>query len=162
MKHTTQKSPADMESLLEKYGDMLYRLCLIMLKHESDAEDAVQETFIAYLHKSPSFKDNEHQKAWLIKVATNKCKDILRYQSRHNELNIDDVTEFVTKPKDSDIINALMTLPEKFRVVLVLYYVEGYNTKESAGIINKTQSAVKMRLQKGRRLLEESYRKEQY
>lgn len=162
MKNMSPLPSDSIEDIINIYSDMLFRLCLITLKNSHDAEDAVQETFIAYLHKSPSFKDNEHQKAWLIKVATNKCKDILRYQSRHNELNIDDVTEFVTKPKDSDIINALMTLPEKFRVVLVLYYVEGYNTKEIAGIINKTQSAVKMRLQKGRRLLEESYRKEQY
>lgn len=162
MNNKSTLPPDSIEDIINIYSDMLFRLCLITLKNSHDAEDAVQETFIAYLNKSPSFKDNEHQKAWLIKVATNKCKDILRYKNRHNELNIDDFNEFVRNPTDSDIINTLMSLPEKFRVVLVLYYVEGYNTKEIASIISKTQSAVKMRLKKGRLLLYESYRKEQY
>lgn len=160
MKNTSVRTADSIDKIVNFYGDMLFRLCLITLGNPHDAEDAVQETFIAYLRKDPVFKNDEHQKAWLIKVATNKCKDTLRYKNRHSELNIDDLNEFATTHTDSDIINALMTLPEKFRTVLVLYYVEGYTTKEIAGIINRTPSAVKMRLQKGRRLLEESYREE--
>ena len=68
---------------VERYGDMLYRICLLSLRNTADAEDAVQETFIKYVQKSPDFSDVEHEKAWLITVATNKCHDMLRYRTRH-------------------------------------------------------------------------------
>ena len=139
---------------------MLFRLCLITLGNASDAEDVVQETMIKYLQKAPKFENAEHEKAWLIKVATNKCKDILRCKSRHPMVDIEEIMEFTTDKADSGIIDALMTVPDKFRVVLVLYYVEQYSVEEIAKVIGKTTSAVKMRLQKGRRLLNEIYRKE--
>jgi len=153
--------PADsIEEIMDTYGNMLFRLCLITLGNASDAEDAVQETFIKYLHKSPEFADSEHEKAWFIKVATNKCRDILRFKNRHPVVNIDEINEFTKDSSDSGILEALMTLPDKFRIVLVLYYVEEYSIREISRVIGKTESAVKMRLQKGRRLLSETYRKE--
>ena len=73
--------PADgIENIVRTYGNTLYRLCFVMLGNESDAEDAVQESFIKYLQKAPSFENTEHEKAWLITVATNQCKDILRFR----------------------------------------------------------------------------------
>ncbi|MBQ8057863.1 MAG: RNA polymerase sigma factor [Ruminococcus sp.] len=148
------------ENIINTQGDMLFRLCLITLGNSHDAEDAVQETFIKYLKKAPEFKSDEHEKAWLITVATNKCKDIIRAKNHQPQINIDDVNEFTADSTNSDIMEALMTLPEKFKTVLILHYIEGYSTKEIARIINRTTSAVKMRLQKGRSLLKETYRKE--
>lgn len=75
-------------------------------------------------------------------------------------VDIEQVKEFVKDESDREIIDALMTLPEKYKVVLLLHYVEGYSTKEIAEMIDKTTSAVKMRLQKGRILLKEAYGKE--
>ena len=80
MRNTPQWPADDIETLISQYGDMLFRLCLIMLKNKSDAEDAVQETYIKYFQKSPSFESKEHRKAWLIRVATNQCRDMLRYR----------------------------------------------------------------------------------
>ena len=148
------------ESIVNSYGDILYRLCFIMLKKESDAEDIVQETIIKYIEKQPPFKDYEHIKAWLITVAKNKCKDLLRYRKRHTHFDIDEMRELPKQTPDSGIFEILMTLPEKFRLVLVLHYVEEYKIDEIAKMIEKTPSAVKMRLQKGRRLLSEKYKKE--
>lgn len=139
---------------------MLFRLCLITLGNASDAEDAVQETFIKYLQKAPEFENAEHEKAWLITVATNKCKDMLRFKNRHPVVNIEEIKELTKDASDNGILDALMTLPDKFRTVLILYYVEQYPMEEIARMIGKTTSAVKMRLQKGRRLLREAYRKE--
>lgn len=150
----------EIEKIVKLYGNMLFRLCLIMLGNPDDAEDAVQETFIKYLQKAPEFRDAEHEKAWLITVATNKCRDMLRFKNRHQMVNIETLNEFTSDSADSGILEALMTLPEKFRIVLVLYYVEEYSTEAIAKVIGKSKSAVKMRLQKGRRLLEEIYRKE--
>lgn len=161
----TSARPADeMEKIMHTYGDMLYRLCLVMLGNSSDAEDAIQETMLTYLQRTPTFRDAEHQKAWLITVATNKAKDILRFRTRHpvisTENTVENLGNFTKDTSDSGILDALMTLPEKFRLVLVLYYVEQYSMEDIAKIIGRTTSAVKMRLQKGRKLLSETYRKE--
>lgn len=153
-------SMTDIENIIDTYGNVLFRLCLIMLGNAYDAEDAVQETLIKYLQKAPDFKDKEHEKAWLIKVAANKCKDMLRFRTRHMMVDIESIKEFTKDDSDSGILEALMILPEKFRIVLVLYYVEQYKTEEIAEMIGKSVSAVKMRLQKGRRLLKDIYQKE--
>ena len=142
------------------YGDMLYRLCFVMLRNTADAEDAVQETFIAYTTKSPVFSDKEHEKAWLLKVASNKCRDMLRFRKCYQLTELSELEAVVQDDESSHILEALMELPEKFRLVLTLYYIDEYKVKEIAEIIKKTPSAVKMRLQKGRKLLEEKYRKE--
>ena len=148
------------EALLQTYGTPLYRLCLVMLRNESDAEDTVQDTLIRYLQKAPPFRDAEHEKAWLFKVCTNLCHDLLRYRKRHPLADIDTQHHITEKTTDKAILDALMELPEKFRLVLILYYVEGYRIHEIAEIIERSPSAVKMRLQKGRKLLENTYRKE--
>ncbi|MBE6995542.1 MAG: RNA polymerase sigma factor [Ruminococcaceae bacterium] len=153
--------PADaIETVIRTYGNALYRLCFVILGSESDAEDAVQETFIRYLQKAPQFENPDHEKAWLITVATNQCRDILRFRKRHPQIDSEYLQEASACSFDSGILEALMTLPEKFRLVLALYYVEEYRIDEIAQMVGKTPSAVKMRLRKGRKLLEEVYRKE--
>lgn len=153
--------PADnLEEIMNIYGNTLFRICLITLGNTSDAEDAVQETLIKYLQTQPVFNDTEHEKAWLITVATNKCRDILRYEKRHTMVNIEEIRELSKETDDTGILEILMNLQEKYRVILILYYVEGYKISEISHMIGKTTSAVKMRLQKGRRLLAEAYRKE--
>lgn len=150
----------DIETVVHTYGNMLYRLCFVMLGNESDAEDAVQETFIKYFQKAPRFENEEHKKAWLIKVATNQCRDMLRSRKKYMQTTLDDFPVMSVAQCDSGILDALMTLPEKFRTVLTLYYVEECRIDEIARSIGRTSSAVKMRLLKGRKLLEEKYRKE--
>ena len=145
---------------VEEYGDMLYRICLVMLKNTADAEDAVQDTFIRYMQKAPAFSSDEHEKAWLIKVAANICKDMLRQRNRTAEFDEDALNTLTAADEDSHILEALTQIPEKFRIVLTLHYIEGYKVNEIAEMIGKTSSAVKMRLAKGRKLLEEKYRKE--
>lgn len=160
MKDISGRTADDIERIMHTYGNMLFRLCLITLGNVSDAEDVVQETMVKYLQKSPGFETVEHEKAWLITVATNKCRDILRFRKRHPVAELDDIKEFAEESGDSGILDALMTLPERFRMVLVLYYVEGYRVEDIARMIGRTASAVKMRLQKGRKLLREAYEKE--
>ena len=150
----------NVEVIVEKYGDILYRICYVLLKNSSDAEDTVQETIIKYLEKKPELMDVEHTKAWLITVAKNKCMDLIRHRKRYENIEISNIKQASEEQINTEILEVLMSLPEKFRLVLVLYYVEEYQVKEIAKIINKTQSAVKMRLQKGRRLLREKYESE--
>ena len=112
------------------------------------------------MQKAPEFLEKEHEKAWLLKVVSNTCKDILRFRGRHQTVNLEEIQEFSKEIQDTGILKALMSLPEKFRVVLTLYYVEENSIETIAKVIGRTTSAVKMRLQKGRKLLEEIYRKE--
>ena len=159
--HHSSARPADaIERIIDTHGNSLYRLCLVMLRDPSDAEDAVQETILKYLQKAPDFRDAEHEKAWLLRVAANHCRDVLRSRVRHPQTALEEVREVAPAPADSGILEALMTLPQKYRIVLTLYYVEEYPIHAIAKMIGRTPSAVKMRLQKGRKLLEEAYRRE--
>lgn len=154
-------SALGIEKAIEMHSDILFRICFIMLGNEDDAEDAVQETFLKYLEKSPEFNGKEHEKAWLIKVATNKCKDIIRYRKKSVHICADYINVSYETEIDS-LSEILMKIPEKFRIVLTLYYIEDYKVNEIAKLIGKTPSAVKMRLKKGREIFEEQYRKENY
>jgi len=149
----------DIEKTVSLYGDMLLRICVVMLGSLSDAEDVLQDTIIKYMEKAPSFNSPEHEKAWLIKVAVNKCKDIQRKRKKHMYTDIESIKERFIMPENTGVFDALMSLPEKYRLVMVLFYVEDYRTEEIANMIGKTSSAVKMRLKKGRELLKEEYRK---
>ena len=161
MKHTLARPADDLEQVMDAYGNMLFRLCLVMLKNSTDAEDALQEVMLKYYRKAPVFTDEEHKRAWLLTVAGNQCKDMLRFRAKHPLAEDTDIYEYKSSGgEESGILDALMTLPEKFRLVLILFYVEEYPVKDIAKMIGKTPSAVKMRLQKGRKLLEEVYRKD--
>ncbi|MBP3576616.1 MAG: sigma-70 family RNA polymerase sigma factor [Lachnospiraceae bacterium] len=157
--------PADvLENILDTYGNMLFRYSLLMLGTAEDAEDVVQETLLKYWKKAPEFKNKDHEKAWLLTVAANRCKDILRFRMRHPVVAIESLPEYRVEvgneASDSGIMEALMVLPEKYKSVLYLYYVEEYRMEDIAGMIGRTSSAVKMRLKKGRQLLKDAYRKE--
>jgi len=160
MDHSSVRPTDGAETIVNLYGNMLFRICYVILGSETDAEDAVQETIIKYMQKAPAFVSPEHEKAWLITTAKNHCRDMLRFRLRHPQINIEYLQGLSSDSSDSNILEALMSLPEKFRLVLTLYYVEEYRIEDIARIIQKTPSAVKMRLQKGRKLLEEKYRKE--
>ena len=75
MKQELVKSPEQIGAAVNLHGDRLFRLCFIMLGGRADAEDAVQETMIRYMQKAPAFETAEHEKAWLITTAKNKCRD---------------------------------------------------------------------------------------
>lgn len=150
----------DIERIVDTYGNMLFRICLVILCNENDAEDVVQETFINYLTKSPTFHDSEHEKAWLITVATNRCKNMRRFNLIRRHIDISDLQLYSKDVESYGLLDYLMKLPNKHKIVLLLYYVEGYKVDEIATLLNITSSAVKKRLQRGRVLIRESYRKE--
>ena len=149
--------PTDCEEVLTAYGNMLFRLCLVTCGNPADAEDALQETLLKYLQRAPEFLTEEHRKAWLIRVATNCCRDLLRHRTRHPSVVWEDLSSTPLQEEENRLLDILLTLPEKFRGVLVLHYLEGYGTAEIAKMIGKTPSAVKMRLKKGRELLRNAY-----
>lgn len=150
----------NVEQAVTEYGDMLFRICIAVLKNEADAQDAVQETFLKYIQKAPQFESGQHEKAWLIRVATNCSRNMLKKKSRYSDMSVQSVATDSFGEETAFALEALVSIPEKFSVVIVLHYIEGYKVDEIAGMIGRTPSAVKMRLQKGRRLLEKAYGEE--
>ncbi len=141
------------EYAVEKYSKMLFRICYGILCNKEDAEDALQETFLKYMLKAPLFQDSEHEKAWLIKVATNISKNMCRFNNRHATENLDELRSIGISDDDRDIFELIMHLPSKYKIVLDLYYIEGYNANEIADITNTSSVTVRKRLQYGRKLL---------
>lgn len=141
------------EMLVYQYSNMLYKICLVILCNEHDAQDAVQETLYRYLRKKESFQNDEHEKAWLIRVATNICKDMRRFQLRHRTVSLDQLPNSWTTPERGEVLEELMLLPDKLKVVIYLYYVEGYSQREIGEILHISEAAVKKRMQRGREQL---------
>lgn len=141
------------EYAVEKYSQMLFRICYSILCNKHDAEDALQETFLRYMTKAPLFNDSEHEKAWLIKVATNISKNMARFNSRHAVENLDELRHIGISDDDRDIFELIMRLPAKYKIVLDLYYIEGYKANEIADITNTSPVTVRKRLQYGRKML---------
>jgi RNA polymerase sigma-70 factor (ECF subfamily) len=141
------------QKIVNKYSDMLFRICYCILCNKVDAEDALQDTFVKLITKEPEFTDDEHEKAWLIKVATNISRNSLMLRLRRNTANLDDITEIGIKDEDSEVFEAIMSLPVKYKIPMVLFYVEGYKTNEIADIMQISCEVVRKRLQKGRELL---------
>lgn len=144
----------NVEEIFRKYGDMLYRVALVMLKNVQDAEDAVSDTLVKYMVNKKEFRDDEHRKAWLIRVIINLCKNRLLFRARHPGITLEALN--LQQPDErSELLQSLMDLPPNYREVLLLYYVQGYKIAEIADILRIGEGAVKKRLERGRKKLKE-------
>lgn len=138
--------------LIETYSDMLIRISYSYMKNLSDAEDITQEVFIKLLEKRPDFKNKTHEKSWLIRVAINLSKDKLKSSYFKNTTSLED--DFVdTTQEDTDVIQAVLSLPVKYRSIVFLYYYENYSISEISNILNIKESTVGSQLSRGRKLL---------
>lgn len=148
----------------ERYSDMLYRVALTHTASREDAEDACQDVFIKYCHAKQCFKDEDHIKAWLVKVCINRCHDISRRRKIRNHLDIDDIHDVIaddTKAEEYiELTEALGELPDKYKDVIILHYYEGYSIEECTRLLGISLSAAKMRLMRARDLMKEKLTKE--
>ncbi len=138
------------DAVVKRWGDMLFRISMTMLAHSYDAEDAVQETFFRYIAKASFFQDDEHEKAWLIRVCMNICRDILRRRAHTKYINLDDLRGYGIRDEDIFVFDELMSLPVIYREVVLMHYIEGYRINDIAEILQISPSAVKKRLQYAR------------
>jgi RNA polymerase sigma-70 factor (ECF subfamily) len=139
--------------IIDRHADMVFRLCIVYLKNKADAEDAFQDIFLKVFEKCPSFNDEEHLKAWLIRCTINHCKNILSSFWRRNSAPMDDVLAAVNSTDDREMIGYVMQLPVEYRSVIFLHYFEGYPTKEIASMLKTKDATVRTRLKRGRELL---------
>lgn len=161
MTQKLNKSEEEIKKLVETYSSLIFRISYCILSDTEDAKDVVQETFLKYMTKAPEFNDEEHRKAWLIKVATNISKNTLMFHLRRETNTLSDIENIGISENDFETFELIMSLPKKYKIVMTLYYVEGYRSKEIAEIIEISEDAVRKRLQKGRELLKREIEKEQ-
>lgn len=150
------------QELLEKYQNNLYAIAFNICKNAEDAKDVVQDTFIQYHLLRKEFDDEQHIRAWLIRVAINKAKNINRSFWRKNKRPLEEYMETLTfeTPESEELFETVMALPEKFRIVIHLFYYEDYAIREIADILKISESNVKVRLSRGRSLLKEKLQEE--
>ena len=144
-----------LESLVTKYESTLFRAALAILGDVPEAEDAVQDTFLRYLEKGPEFRDEGHERAWLLKVTANGCKSRLRSRKRRQTRELPDS---IPAPEDGsrEVLAAVMALPADQRAAVHLYYYEGYSTGEIAAILGQRPGTVRSRLSRARDALRET------
>lgn len=146
-------TPPPCEEMYDKYGKLLFRIAYAILCNREDAEDAVQDTFYKYLVKQPLFRDEEHERAWLLRVISNRSKDILRRRKIRTTLSLEEIEDYEIAPEQATILQDLFSLPEKYKMILILHYLEDMSVQDIARSENLSPSAVKMRLARGREML---------
>ena len=140
--------------LVETYTPLIMRIGYTYLHSKEDAEDLCQETLVKLVRRGEAFADVEHEKAWVARVAINRCKDVLRSASRNRTVALDEACDRPALPeRDGGILEAVAALPETYREPIFLYYCEGYKIAEIARLIGKSESAVAKNLSRGREML---------
>ena len=148
------RTDREIAEIYERNKKTVYRVCFAYMKNTADTEDAVQDTFFKLIKSGTAFEGEEHEKAWLIRTATNICKNVLRNWWRRRE-NLDDYEHLQVSEniEDDDVLSVVMGLPDKYKTVVYLYYYEGYNSVEISRILGKPQSTIRNHLHEARIVL---------
>ena len=152
MLEMTLCTDVEINSILNRYSDMVYRLALARTKNKSDAEDVFQEVFLRLIHKKPLFENEEHQKAWLIKVTVNCSSKLLTSAWFRRTVPLLEELKFETKEK-SEVFYAVLELPVKYRTIIHLFYYEDLSITKISEVLSIKESTIKSQLSRGRQML---------
>ncbi len=144
----------ELSQIYDRHVKTVYRVCFMYMKNAHDTQDMVQNTFIRLMEDSTIFEGHEHEKAWLIRAASNLCKD--HYKSMWNKtVGIEQAAHVTVEltPEIDETLQMVLNLPPKYRTAVYLYYYEGYSTVDISGILCKNESTVRSWLHTGRKLL---------
>lgn len=156
MKNTPTYTNSDITSALEKYSDMVRRICFMYLKNRDDVDDIFQEVFLSLLKNNTKFETSEHEKAWLIRVTINKCKDFLKSFWHRNIDSFDETQELVFETKaENDLMHIILTLPKKYKDVIYLFYYEDFTVPEIANLLHEKENTIYSQLHRARNLIKE-------
>jgi len=151
------RTDKELAELYQRQAELVYRLCYIYLKSPVDAEDAVQSVFLKLIQAPISFNDREHEKAWLTVTARNYCKDVLKSWWKTRRVVLDALPEISSwngVEPSGKMLARLLSLPEKYKTVLYLYYFEQYSVREIAEMLGHKESTIQTQLSRGRRRLQ--------
>lgn len=142
---------------VEQYADMIRRICMIHLKNYHDAEDIFQTVFLKYVLSSVVFENAQHEKAWLIRVTVNACKDLMKSMFRRRTVPLNELvgqTEELTA-EHSEVLEAVLSLPTKYKDVVYLYFYEEYSAAEIGELLGKNVNTVYTLLTRAKKMLRE-------
>ena len=152
--------PNDEERLREtelaiwRYAETVYRLALSRTRDVHNAEDVFQEVFLRLLKWNKPFESEEHRRAWLIRVTINACHDLRRSVWSRNRTELpENLADSFETPQDNALYAAVFSLPEKYRVVVLLYYYEDYSIQEISEMIQRNPSTIQTQLERARKKL---------
>lgn len=156
-----EKIRADFEYIYNKYFDHIYKIAFVHTKSSDASFDISQEVFMKFLTSEKEFENEEHKKAWLLTCAHNSTMDYFRSHHR-KETSLDEISETASAPfKVDETLKLLLTLPEKYKTPLYMYYYEGYKTEEIAKMLKKPASTVRVTLKRARELLKDKLGEEE-
>lgn len=149
------RSEQETAEAIDRHADMVRRLCLIHLKNQADSEDVFQTVFMKYALSSVVFENEEHEKAWFLRVTINACRDLLRSFFRSRTVPLEELIELPdeTSGDSREVLRAVLELPDKYREVVYLHYFEGYTAPEIAGLMRKNVNTVYSLLARAKKLL---------
>lgn len=153
------RTNAEIERVVNEYATMLLRVAYSQLNNRMEAEDTVQEVLLKYMEKAPVFQSEEHEKAWLLRVTINHCKNHLASAWFRKRADLDEGIPALDNA-ELEVVSAVAALPAKYRAVVHLYYFEGYSTKEIAEILHSRPNTVSSRLSRARALLAKALKEE--
>lgn len=157
------RSEQEVTRAIEQYADMVKRICVLHLKNDADTEDIFQTVFLKYALSSVVFENVGHEKAWLIRVTLNACKDLLRSFFRSRSVPLEELHGQAGPPQpDRELLETVLRLPEKYRRVVYLHDYEGYTAPEIARILGQSVNTVYTRINRGRQLLRDALGGEEY
>ncbi len=139
--------------------DRLYRVSATLLRRECDREDAVQEALLTALRRLSALRNEDKFEAWLMRILINTCYDQLRRAKR--EISVDTIPDIYAAPEGgTDLFRYFHQMEEKYRLPMVLHYVEGYEVREVARLLRLPEGTVKSRLMRGRAMLKKQMEEE--
>jgi RNA polymerase sigma-70 factor (ECF subfamily) len=142
------------EEIVKRNENKLYRTAIAILGSKTDAEDMVQDAFVKLFEKKPDFESPEHETAWLIRVTVNLCKNRLR--SHWWQKTVPLLESYPAQTDEhQNIMETVLVLPAKYRIVIHLFYYEGYSTREIAELTKQKESTVREQLTRARRMLKD-------
>lgn len=144
------RSEAELTQAMEMHADTVKRICVLYLKNHADTEDIFQTVFLKYTLSPTAFESPEHEKAWLIRVTINACKDLLRSFFRRRTVPLQEAAELPAEEAHSEVLEAVLALPESYRSVIYLHYYEQYTAPQIADILGKNTNTVYTLLTRGR------------
>ena len=145
---------ADIEGVFTRHVKTVYRLCYSYLGNAQEAEDATQSVFMKLVDTPRTFADTEHEKAWLLSVAANHCKDVLKSARVKRAAEMPpELPDHAAPPEQSELLQAVLALPDVYKDCVYLHYYEGYKTDEIAQMTSAPPSTVRNRLRDARALL---------
>ena len=156
------RNEAEVCRALKRYADTVRRICLLHLKNRSDVEDVFQDVFLKYVLHDAIFESEAHEKAWLIRVTVNACKDVFKSFFRKRVVSLDSMTMEAScfDEAEKGLLEAVFRLPDQYRDVIYLFYYEGYSAIEIAGMLEKKVNTVYTWLDRARKTLKSELRGE--